>query len=132
MEDAMRRFSAVALFSLLACFLLTLSPVQSTASVPEVVPGSGPEVEGSADEIVGMYAVPDAETTYDLYKAKAALAQKVETSLASDGSEKCSEVAMLSRPECEAANGASCSCDEGCDCTAGEESCSCDCGWLQE
>jgi len=127
-----RRFSAIVPFSLLACFLLTLSPTQSTASVPDIVPETGTEIERSVDEIVGTYAVPDARTTYDLYKAKAALAQKVETSLASDGSEKCSEVAMLSRSECEAANGASCSCDEGCDCTAGEKSCSCDCGWFQE
>lgn len=111
----MRRFSFVALLSLLVCFLLTFSSTQSTASVPGVVPESGPEIERSVEDIVGTHAVPDARKTYDLYEAKGALAKKA--------SAKCVATSLRNvADKCCTADGACCYCDG---CEAGGGKCSC-------
>jgi len=76
-----------------------------------------PEIEKLVKSNVATQGITAEVTSYDLYEAKASLAENVFPD--------CSGPSKLyiSGSSCEAANGATC------DCEADGESCKCDCSW---
>lgn len=108
--------------SLLACICLTITPVLADA------PGDVPDYQArngeAALELEAGELTAEGEL-FDLYEAKAALAEEAGAALSGD----CTPIALMADGStCEAGSGATCSCEEGCSCTADSESCSCNCG----